>query len=179
MSRWTVHSERPVYTSPWVSVSLADVEMPSGNRVPEHHVVRAGAEVSGCVVYDRVADAVLLLWRHRFITDSWSYEIPAGRIEPGETPAVAAVRETVEETGWRPREVRPLLRYHPSPGLLDQTFHVFVADGAEQEGAAVDTDESERVEWLPVQAAADAVLGGLADGITVVGLLAWLRSTAR
>lgn len=179
MTRWTVHSERAAYSSPWVSVFLADVETPTGNRVPEHHVVRAGAEVSGCVVHDPRADALLLLWRHRFITDSWGHEIPAGRIEPGETPVEAAVRETVEETGWRPREVRELTSYHPSPGLIDQTFHVFAAVGAERLGDPVDVDEAERVEWVPVDQVATSVMNGWTDGITVVGLLTWLRAQGR
>ncbi len=179
MTRWTVHSERPVYSSPWVNVALADVEMPSGNRVPEHHVVRVPAQVSACVVHDRATDTVLLLWRHRFITDSWGHEIPAGRIEPGESPADAAVRETIEETGWRPLGMRTLLSYHPSPGLTDQTFHLFVGEGAERVGDRVDVDEAERVEWVPVTTAAAALMGGGMDGITIVGLLAWLRDQGR
>ncbi|MGF7235019.1 MAG: NUDIX hydrolase [Frankia sp.] len=179
MTRWTVHSERPVYSSLWVNVALADVEMPSGNRVTDHHVVRVPAQVAACVVYDRRADAVLLLWRHRFITDSWGHEIPAGRVEPGETPAQAAVRETIEETGWRPLGVRALLNYHPSPGLTDQTFHVFVGEGAEFVGERVDVDEAERVDWVSVGTAAAALMDGGMDGITIVGLLAWLRDVGR
>jgi 8-oxo-dGTP pyrophosphatase MutT (NUDIX family) len=179
MTRWTVHSERAAYSNPWVSVFLADVETPSGVRVPEHHVVRVAAQVAGCVVYDRSADAVLMLWRHRFITDSWGHEIPAGRIEPGESPAQAAVRETVEETGWRPLGVRALTSYHPSPGLIDQTFHVFVADAAEYTGDPVDVDEAERIEWIPVDTAAASLMTGGMDGITIVGLLIWLREQHR
>jgi len=45
---------------------------------------------------------VLLLWRHRFITVTWGWEIPVGRAEPGGSPAQAAAREVEEETGWRP-----------------------------------------------------------------------------
>ena len=46
------------------------------------------------------ARGVLALWRHRFITDTWGWEIPAGRLEAGETAEQAARRETLEETGW-------------------------------------------------------------------------------
>ncbi len=53
-------------------------------------------------LYAIPARGVLLLWRHRFITDTWGWEIPAGGIDPGETPPDAAARETLEETGWEP-----------------------------------------------------------------------------
>ena len=58
-------------------------------------------QAAGTIVRDPDR-GVLLLWRHRFITDTWGWEIPAGRIDPGETPEQAAARETLEETGWEP-----------------------------------------------------------------------------
>jgi 8-oxo-dGTP pyrophosphatase MutT (NUDIX family) len=179
MSRWTVHGERIAYDSPWVRVALVDVETPSGVRVPEHHVVRVEAGAAGCVLFDPGRDAVLLLWRHRFITDRWGYEVPAGRMEPGETPEQTAVRETVEETGWRPWDLRPLVSYHPSSGLSDQIFHTFAASGGEYVGDPRDHDESERVEWVPVPALIEAVAGELSDGFSLVALLTWLRTTGR
>ena len=146
--RWTVHGERSLYESEWVRLALVDVEIPGGVRF-EHHVVRMPNQASGTVVRDPER-GVLLLWRHRFITDTWGWEIPAGRIEPGETPAEAAAREAFEETGWRPGPVRPLVRYQPTNGLTDQVFHIFIADGAEHVGEPTDAGESERVEWLAV-----------------------------
>src|SRR4030095_10369034 len=111
----------------------------------------------GCVVFDPRTDSVLLLWRHRFITDRWGYEVPAGRIEPGESPEQAAVRETVEETGWLPRLPRLLLICHPSPGLIDQIFYIFVAEPDRKVGDPVDVDEAERVEWVPIPALSKAI----------------------
>jgi ADP-ribose pyrophosphatase YjhB (NUDIX family) len=96
--KWTVHGERTIYDSPWVRLALTDVEIPGGARF-DHHVVRMPAAASGTVVHDP-ARGVLLLWRHRFTTDTWGWEVPAGRIDDGETPEQAAARETLEETGW-------------------------------------------------------------------------------
>jgi len=146
--RWTVHGERSLYDSEWVRLSLVDVEIPDGERF-EHHVVRIPNQASGTVVRDPDR-GVLLLWRHRFITDTWGWEIPAGRIEIGETPLEAAAREALEETGWEPHSLRPLVSYHPANGLLDQVFHTFVADGATYVGDPVDAGESERVEWVGI-----------------------------
>ena len=123
--RWIVHGERALYSSPWVGLRLADVEIPGGERF-EHHVVRVPREAAGCVVHDPER-GVLLLWRHRFITDTWGWEIPAGAVDDGETPAEAAAREVREETGWRPGPVEHLVTYQPSNGLSDQRFNVFLA----------------------------------------------------
>jgi hypothetical protein len=81
--RWRVHGERVIYESPWVSLHLADVELPDGTRF-DHHVVRTPQKAAGAVVHD--GRGVLLLWRHRFITDTWGWEVPAGRIDPARPP---------------------------------------------------------------------------------------------
>jgi 8-oxo-dGTP pyrophosphatase MutT (NUDIX family) len=168
--RWIVHGERAVYQSPWVGLSLVDVEVPGGERF-EHHVVRATAPAAGCVVTDP-ARGVLLLWRHRFITDSWGWEIPAGRVDDGERPDEAAVREVLEETGWEPGPPEPLVRYQPSNGLSDQVFHLFRCAGARHVGDPTDPGEAERIEWVPVDEVRAAVLAGqVPDGLSLTALL--------
>lgn len=168
--RWTTHGERPVYESWWVSVSMVDVEIP-GNRRFEHHVVRVPQPAVGCVVHD-AGRGVLLLWRHRFITDTWGWEVPAGGVDEGESLEAAAAREVLEETGWRPGPVEPLCSYHPSNGLSDQHFHCFLARGAEHVGDPTDPGESERVEWVPVAEVRRLVEhGAVRDGLTLTALL--------
>jgi 8-oxo-dGTP pyrophosphatase MutT (NUDIX family) len=115
---------------------------------------------------------VLLLWRHRFITDTWGWEIPAGRIDPGETPEQAASREVLEETGWRPGPLRPLFAYQPTNGLSDQRFHIFLAKGATYIGAPTDPGEAERIEWVPVaELRRIAREGEMPDGLSLTAVL--------
>lgn len=167
--RWTVHGERTLYQSHWVSFGFADVELPTGRRF-EHEVVRAPTAAAGTVVYV-ASRGVLLLHRHRFIPDSEGWEIPAGRLEPGEEPATAAAREVFEETGWRPGTVRSLFSYHPSSGLLDQTFHVFFADRATEDGPPADWYESDSVTWVTLTEVRNALADGrIRDGMTVAAL---------
>lgn len=179
-ARWRVHGERTVYRSPWVDVVLADVELPDGQRIPEHHVVRAPLQVAGCLVHDPVTDSVLLIRRHRFIPDTWGWEVPAGRLEPGETPAAGAVRETEEETGWRATgEPRLLASFAPSPGLLDQIFHAFFAAGAEHTGPATDAYEAGTVRWVPAAEVAELLdAGEVRESLSLVALHTWLRERA-
>jgi 8-oxo-dGTP pyrophosphatase MutT (NUDIX family) len=168
--RWIVHGERSVYSSPWVALRLADVEIPGGRRF-EHHVVRVPLEAAGCVVHDP-RRGVLLLWRHRFITDTWGWEIPAGAVDDGESPADAAAREVREETGWLPGPLEHLVSYQPSNGLSDQRFHVFLAHGAEHEGDPVDAGESERIAWrVPGEIRADIARNEVPDGLSLTALL--------
>jgi 8-oxo-dGTP pyrophosphatase MutT (NUDIX family) len=168
--RWRVHGERPIYDSEWMRLVLVDVEIPEVDRF-DHHVVRFPHAASGTVVRDP-GRGVLLLWRHRFITDTWGWEIPAGRVEPGETAEDAAARETLEETGWRPGPLTELGAYAPSNGTSDQIFHVFVAEGATHEGDPTDVGESERVEWVPVDKVRRLIAdGGFTDGLSLTGLL--------
>jgi 8-oxo-dGTP pyrophosphatase MutT (NUDIX family) len=168
--RWTVHGERSLYDSEWVRLALVDIELPDGHRF-EHPVVRVPRQAAGAVVVD--ADrGVLLLWRHRFITDHWGWETPAGRVEPGEGLEEAAAREVLEETGWRPGPLRLLASYDPTPGISDHRFHVFVADSATHVGEPSDPSESERVEWVPVDEVRRLVAAGeVPDGLALTSLL--------
>ena len=168
--RWTVHGERDLYDSEWVRLTLVDVEVPGGERF-EHHVVRMPNFAAGTVVHDPDR-GLLLIYRHRFITDTWGWEIPAGRIDPGETPEVAAARETLEETGWRAGPLTPLLTFQPTNGLSDQRFHIFLADGASYEGEPSDPGEAERIEWVPLDDVRGLILSGeMVDGLSLTSVL--------
>jgi 8-oxo-dGTP pyrophosphatase MutT (NUDIX family) len=170
LMRWTVHGERSIYESEWVRLCMADVEVP-GSRRFEHHVVRVPCEAAGTVVHD--ADrGLLLLWRHRFITDTWGWEVPAGRVEPGESPEQAARRETVEETGWRPNSLRHLVTYQPTNGLSDQRFNLFLGQGAVEVGDPTDPGESERVAWVSVDEVIEIIRRGhMVDGLSLTAVL--------
>jgi 8-oxo-dGTP pyrophosphatase MutT (NUDIX family) len=167
--RWNVHGERVLYDSEWVRLTLADVEIPDGARF-EHHVVRMPADASGVIVHDPNR-GVLMLWRHRFITDSWGWEIPAGRIDPGETIEEAGARETLEETGWSPGALRPLLSFHPANGLSDLTFNILIADGATYIGEPEDRGESERIEWVSLDRLREIVAQQqMPDGLSLTAI---------
>ncbi|MCB1283514.1 MAG: NUDIX hydrolase [Microthrixaceae bacterium] len=162
---WINHGERELYSSPWVTLGLADVEWPDGTRF-DHHLIRC-QPAAGCIVIDPER-GVLLLWRHRFITDTWGWEIPAGRVDEGESIVDAARRETLEETGWEPEGLTPLVDFYPSNGLSDQHFHVFVATGATHRGEPSDPNEADRVEWVSVEDLREALRRGeMNEGLSV------------
>jgi 8-oxo-dGTP pyrophosphatase MutT (NUDIX family) len=168
--QWTVHGRRVIYDSPWISLDLVDVEQPGGERY-EQHVVRMARPVAATVITDGDHRA-LLMWRHRHVTDTWGWEIPSGRIEPGEAPERAAAREAEEETGWRPGALRLLVASQPSNGSIDTVHYVFHAEGAEHIGEPSDRSEAERVEWVPLADVRSLVAKGeIVSGPTLIGLL--------
>ncbi|MFE3170633.1 NUDIX hydrolase [Amycolatopsis sp. NPDC059090] len=152
-AEWAVHGERPVYDSRWVSLSLADVELPTGDRC-EHHVLRLPSSAAAAVVDD---SRVLMLWRHRFTTRTWGWELPGGMVEPGETPAQAAARETEEETGWRPDVLTELCYLEPLANIADAAQYVFRAEGAAYAGPPADQVEADEIAWIPVAHAVELV----------------------
>jgi 8-oxo-dGTP pyrophosphatase MutT (NUDIX family) len=145
--RWKVNSEKPLYTDQWLDIRLADVELPGGRHL-DHRLIRTPPGAGAVVLDDQ--RRVLMIWRHRFITDSWGWEIPIGKIDPGEEPIAAAAREVEEETGWRPGPLRPLLYTQPTNGLSDSEHHIFRADGATHLGPPLEGWESERIDWVPL-----------------------------
>jgi 8-oxo-dGTP pyrophosphatase MutT (NUDIX family) len=166
---WRVVSERPLYNDDWLDIRIADVELPDGRRLA-HRSIRTPPG-AGAVVVDSDR-RVLLMWRHRFITGTWGWEIPIGKVEEGESPADAAAREFEEETGWRPGPLRHLIYVQPTPGLSTSEHHIYRADRASYTGKAVDGFESERVAWVPL-ADVRSLIGKaeIVSGTTLAALL--------
>jgi 8-oxo-dGTP pyrophosphatase MutT (NUDIX family) len=171
--RWQVHSEQPLYTDEWLDIRLADVSLPDGRHL-SHRMIRTPAGAGAAVTDGR--GRVLLLWRHRFITDSWGWELPLGRVEDGESPIEAAARETEEETGWRPGPLTPLLSVQPSNGISDAVHHVFRATSATHLGDPVDAFGSDRVDWVPLADIPKLVGQGDVVSATTIAALLYLHS---
>ena len=167
--QWDVHGKRAVYRSEWAELWLEDVEIPGGPRF-EHHVVRFSKTCVTALCLDG-DERVLMLWRHRFITDRWGWELPAGWCEPGEDPQSAIRREVLEETGWQAGEVRPMTAYHAANGITDLHYTSYLITGLTRIGEPEDRSESSRVAWVPL---ADipglAATGQIDDGPALTAL---------
>jgi 8-oxo-dGDP phosphatase len=166
---WKTYGERRIYSNEWVNLCLVDVEQPDGWRL-DHHVLRLRHLAVAAVLNDD--REILMMWRHRFITDSWAWELPMGLIEKGETPAQTAAREVEEETGWRPGPLRPLIYAEPANGITDAEHHVFRADSATHIGPPTELNESDRIEWMPLRRVREMIdRREIISGGSLVGLL--------
>jgi 8-oxo-dGTP pyrophosphatase MutT (NUDIX family) len=168
-ARWVVHSERPIYESRWVTVGLADISQPSGDRFEHHTVTLPPAAMA--VVLDDAGENVLMTWRHRFVPDVWNWELPAGLIEDGESAEEAAVREIKEETGYRPRAIEHLVTFEGMIGTARSPHHVFLARGAEHVAEATELNEG-TFEWVPLADVPELIAKGrIVSAGSLVGLL--------
>ena len=171
-----MHGRRPAYDSEWISITLVDVETPDGRRY-EHHAM-SSKDAAGVIVSDPDR-GVMLMWRHRFLSDKWGYEVPGGMIEAGETPEQAARRECIEESGWSPGPMRLLQHFSPNAGQSTQTFWVFAAEGGELVGEPR-SEEAERVDWVTVDELRAVVADNLVlDGLSAIAVLHHLTARSR
>ncbi|MEV7107397.1 NUDIX domain-containing protein [Streptomyces atroolivaceus] len=174
---WTIHGSRPVYENHWVTLDLVDVEPPGVKRF-EHHVVRLFRVAITAVVDEQ--DRVLMLWRYRFVPQQWGWELPGGIVDSGEDAAVTAVRETEEETGWRPGPVDHVVSYQPMIGMVDSPHEIYVAHGAQKVGEPTDAEEAGEVAWVPLDDIPRLMSEGKLMGSgTLVALLHILASRTR
>ncbi|MEU6715718.1 NUDIX domain-containing protein [Nonomuraea sp. NPDC046802] len=136
-------SERLLYAADGLDLRVVDVELADGEHV-ERPFVRT-PRAAGAVVFHN--GRVLLLWRHRVITDTWGWEIPLGEIGGDETPESAAARHVEAQTGWRPGELLPLIRIHPAGDVADCDHEIFLAHQVSPTAAQ---ESGELAEWLPI-----------------------------
>jgi 8-oxo-dGTP pyrophosphatase MutT (NUDIX family) len=163
----------PYFEGRIVQVFVDEVTLPNGTRA-ELEVVRhpGGAAV---VAVDRES-RVCLLRQYRYVAGGWIWELPAGKLEPGEPPLATAQRELAEEAGIRARSWSSLGAYLSSPGVFSEVLHLYLAADLESVSSAPEPNEVFEVHWVPfAQARERALSGEIRDGKTALGLLraAW------
>ena len=115
---------------------------------------------------------VLLLWRHRFITDTWGWEIPIGRAEPGEDPAPRRPGKSKRKPAGAPGRSGPCCAVEPTPGISTSVHHLYRADSATRIGAPEDDFESSRIDWVPLDTIPGLISAGeISSGTTLAALL--------
>jgi ADP-ribose pyrophosphatase len=115
---------------------------------------------------------VVLIRQFRHAADGFIWEVPAGRLDPGESPETCARRELEEETGMRARRLEPLITIHTTPGFTDERIHLFLAEGLEPGAEHREADEFMELHplrWSEVLRLVEQ--GDIVDGKTLVSLL--------
>ena len=119
---------------------------------------------------------VCLIKNYRIAVEQTLLELPAGTLEPNESPEITAGRELEEETGYRADKIELLTTYYPSPGVMDERMFMYVATGLTMHAPA--REEGEEIEnHVVTLAEAKAMLqdGRIADGKTIAGLLYYFQ----
>jgi ADP-ribose pyrophosphatase len=119
---------------------------------------------------------VLLVRQYRLPADKYLWELPAGKLDPGEKPLQAARRELIEETGYRARKWTRLASFFVSPGYVDERMTIFLAEDLTAGEATPMDDERIETRWFTKKEIADMIRKGkIEDAKTMVGFLLWSR----
>lgn len=150
-------------------VHVDTVTLPDGTRATREVADHPGGVA---VVALDEENNVLLVEQYRYVFGEALLEIPAGKLEAGEDPYMAALRELKEETGASPAFFQPLGKLYPSPGCYGETLHLFLARSLSFGEASPDADEFLRVERVPLEELTRRILKNeIADAKTVAGVL--------
>jgi ADP-ribose pyrophosphatase len=160
-----------VFRGKKIQVAVETVTLPDGHTIQRDVVIHPGA-VAILPLVD--PGHVCLLRNRRPIVGETLLEVPAGTLEPDEAPEAAAVRELAEETGYRAGRWRRLTAFFPSPGVLSERTHLFLAEDLTPGEMRPERDEDLKPEVVPwAQALAWARDGTIQDAKTLVALFLW------
>ncbi|MCH4054193.1 MAG: NUDIX hydrolase [Atopobiaceae bacterium] len=163
-------SERAVWHGSFFDVSHVEVELPNGERKPREIVRHPG----GAAVLAVRDGSMCLVRQYRVPQGRVTIEIPAGKRDPGETPAQTAARELEEETGLVASSLEFLASTSGIPGFSDEITRVYFARGLSRGAASLDDDEFVKVVWLPVDDVLQAIRADVVTDVkTVVAVLAY------
>jgi ADP-ribose pyrophosphatase len=174
-----VLSSKIVYQGKVFKVTSDKVKEPNGITATRDVIRHSGSVV--ILPVDETGDEprILLERQYRYAAQSYLWELPAGRIDPGESALAGAKRELIEETGYRAKKWKRVLRFYASPGFLDETMEIFLARELTIGEAEPEDDESIECHLVPLSEAVDMIFSGkIHDGKAIAGVL-WLAQAIR
>ena len=165
-------SSRRIYTGKVLSLDLDLVQFPDGSTGELEMIRHSGASAIVPIFDVEKSDPeILLIRQYRYAANGYVYEIPAGRLDNGETPENCARRELREETGYSANQFRSLTTIYTTPGFTDERIHLFAGEGLTPGKDARESDEFLELHPVPLSKAMAMILAGeIVDGKTIVGL---------
>ncbi len=163
-----------VYSGRVLNLDVDRVRFPDGSEGELEMVRHSGASAVVPFMSDPQGDdpQLLLIRQYRYAAERYLYEIPAGRLDPGESPLECAVRELLEETGCTAARVEPLITMYTTPGFTDERIHLFMASGLSLGESRREPDEFIEVVTYPLSEVLQMIeRGEIVDGKTLVAIL--------
>lgn len=166
-------NDRTVFTGKTIEVRLETASFPDGREGELEIVHHPGGAAAVAIDAD---ERVCLIRHYRHAAQGWLWEIPAGRLEHGESPLATASRELAEEAGIKAERWDPLGSILTSPGVFTEVIHLFAARDLSPVPRALEQDEYIEVHWVDLDKAIAWACGGeIRDAKTLIGIF---RGTA-
>ena len=168
---------KEIFQGKMISLQVETVQLPNGKLTTREVVRHPGAVAVLAITQD---NHILFVKQYRKAIDRVSLEIPAGKLEKGEEPSLAAQRELEEETGFKAKSWKHLHSFFTSPGFADEVMHVYVATDLVSGTSNLDEDEfldvitadqTQVISWLQS--------GQIVDAKTIGPLYWWLWNEAK
>jgi ADP-ribose pyrophosphatase len=172
-------SSRTAYRGPVFWITTDDVQEPGGVRARRDVIHHSGSVVVLAVDESRSTPRVLLERQYRHAAKDFLWELPAGRIDPGEKALHAAKRELLEETGYTAAHWRLILNFYASPGFLAETMSVYLATGLRPGPAQPEPDEVIHKSLVSLSKAVRMVMDGTIRDAKTISSVLWLDHQVR
>ncbi|RXZ78325.1 NUDIX hydrolase [Paenibacillaceae bacterium] len=170
--RWveeTVETEA-IFDGKVISLQVDTVRLPDGATATREIVRHPGA----AAIIALLDGKMLVVEQFRKPLEKFQVEIPAGKLDPGEDPMQAAIRELEEETGYRAKSLKPVSAFYTSPGFADEKLYLYFTDELEPGAMELDDDEFLAVEAITFEQAEHYLREEkISDAKTILAIYAW------
>ena len=177
-----ITSSQVVYTGPLFRI-LHDKLIEPGGRKSERDVIRHNGSVVILAIDSSKSKKdpwIVIERQYRHAANQFLWELPAGKLDPGEDALVGAKRELAEETGYAAKKWEPLVEYYASPGFLGESMMVFQAEGLIAGDAHPEDDEQIEFRLVKLSEVLKMIdKGAILDGKTLASVLLYARRAAR
>jgi ADP-ribose pyrophosphatase len=175
-------SSEVVYQGPLFRV-LHDKLLEPGGKPSERDVIRHNGSVVILAIDSSKSKKnpwIVVERQYRHAANQYLWELPAGKLDPGEDPLAGAQRELAEETGYAAKKWKPLVEYYASPGFLGESMKVFIAEGLVAGDAHPEADEEIEFRLVKLSDALKMIeKGEILDGKTLTSVLLYARLRGR
>ena len=167
-----ITSSKEVYKCSLFRVTEDQAVDPKTGFEIKRSIVRHGGSAVMMAVDEK--KRILLVRQYRLPAEKYLWELPAGRLDPGEKPLQAAKRELIEETGYRARTWKKLASFFVSPGFVQERMTIFLATGLTAGTATPMDDERIETRWFTTRELAGLIREGkIEDAKTLIGFMTW------
>ncbi|KRE98273.1 ADP-ribose pyrophosphatase [Paenibacillus sp. Soil766] len=166
----TTISSEMIFKGKIISLQVDQVKLPNGGTASREIVKHPGA----VAVIPLLGDKMIVVEQYRKPLEKSQVEIPAGKLDSGEEPMRAALRELEEETGYKTANIRLVSSFYTSPGFADEIIHLYIAEDLVKGTANPDEDEFLDCEAITLEQAQQYMREGrISDAKTIMAVYAW------
>ena len=166
--------KKSIFKGRIIDLSVETVTLPNGATAELEIITHPGAAAA---VPMKDETTVVMIRQYRHAVGGFIYEIPAGKLHPGEDPRECAVREVEEEIGYKVGNLEPLLSFFTTPGFTNEVIHIFLGKDLQPGTQDLGAEEVLEVLEMPIDKAIALIKEGtIRDGKTIIGLqMAYLQ----